>query len=92
MSDVLRMGRDFSSAWPGVLEEMLDYIHLQLMLAGAWETVEIRVLISRQQVRADELQPHVGVFRTALESTLRSKVVLQASDERVHRADLNFWR
>ena len=91
MNKMLSMNRNFSSPWPGVLEEILDYVQLQLMLAGRWDSVEIQVLISRKMVTAEKLKPHIDVFRATLAATARSKVLLQATDEPTHRTDLNIW-
>jgi hypothetical protein len=92
VNDLLRVGRAFSSPWPAVLEEMLDYVHLQLMLAGAWQTADIHIALSRQLLTAEGLLLHVGKFQKDLEAIPRTKVVWRSITDAAHRVDLDIWR
>ena len=77
-----------------MLEEVLDYIRLNLLAAGNWSKVQIRVSISRQQVTAAKLRPHVDAFRAQLAAIGlgRNQFDLQGTDEPAHRVDLIIWR
>lgn len=88
-SQVLSM--DFPNRWPAVTEEMKDFVHIELLKAGDWRKLEIRLHISRA-VPINQLQPHVQALKTALSSVRHCRVSLLATEQATHRVELEFWR
>lgn len=91
MSPSLVKTKDFDNRWPGVTEDMKDFVHIELLRAGDWKKLNIRLSISRD-VPIAKLQPHVQTLKTALSSVRKCQVSLLATEQPSHRVELEFWR
>ena len=83
--------QQFSGSWPGVLDDMLEFILLTQLSLGRGRAAQVQVTLSRQRVAADQLQPHVQRFRDRLSAQVpEAQLALQAGHEPEHRVELRF--
>lgn len=83
--------QEFSSEWPGVLDEMLEFIALTQLSLGRGRAPRVKVSLSRERAPAKALQPHVGRFRTRLaQQSPGSALELVAGHQPAHRVEVHF--
>ena len=83
--------QEFSSAWPAVLDDMLEFIALTHLSLGRGRAASVKVTFSRQRVAPDELQPHVDRFRGNLEQQLPgTRLELGAGQRAAHRVEVRY--
>jgi hypothetical protein len=83
----------FHSAWPQVLFEMKDYLDLFFLSQGKKRAgATITVSISRTLVPHTRLQPHVREFRAAVDRIPECKVEFKATEESVHKIEIEYSR
>ncbi|MET3373446.1 hypothetical protein ABIC89_002508 [Variovorax boronicumulans] len=83
--------QEFSSDWPAVLDDMLEFISLTQLSLGQGRAIRVKVSLSRERVSADALQPHVGDFRIRLLRQLPSvRLELAAGHHSAHRVEVHF--
>ena len=83
--------QDFSSDWPAVLDDMLEFIALTQLSLGRSRSAWVKVTLSRERVAADALQPHVGRFRDRLAQQLPgTRIELIAGHQSAHRVEVHF--
>lgn len=83
--------QNFTGEWPGVLDDMFEYLALTQLSLGRRRQAEIVVSLSRQRVAADRLQPHVDRFRARVREQLPgARLTLRAVDAAEHRIELRF--
>lgn len=83
--------QEFSSDWPAVLDEVLEFIALTALSLGDGRAARVRLSLSRQRVAADALQPHVGRFRERLAQQLPlARLEIVAGHHPAHRVEVRF--
>ena len=83
--------QEFSSDWPAVLDDMLEFIALTQLSLGRSRSAWVKVTLSRERVAADALQPHVGRFRDRLVQQLPgTRIELIAGHQSAHRVEIYF--
>ena len=83
--------QEFSSDWPAVLDDMLEFIALTQLSLGRGRSARVKVTVSRERVAADALQPHVGRFRDRLGRQLPgTRIELIAGHHSAHRVEVHF--
>ena len=83
--------QEFSSDWPAVLDDMLEFIALTQLSLGRGRAARVKVSLSRERVAADALQPHVGRFRDRLAQQLPGfRLELVAGHHSAHRVEVHF--
>jgi hypothetical protein len=92
MAKHLRCIKEFSTDWALAVEEIKDFVNLQLTMMDDWEAVDIRLTISRNLVQTNQLRPYIDELRHYLMNVRKSRVVLQSSLEDAHRMELFFRR
>lgn len=83
--------QEFSSDWPAVLDEMLEFIALTQLSLGRGRVARVKVSLSRTRVAADALQPHVGRFREQLaHQAPGTSLELGAGHHAAHRVEVHY--
>ena len=83
--------QEFGSAWPAVLDDMLEFIALTQLSLGRGRAASVKVTFSRGRVAADALQPHVDRFRGDLERQLPgTRLELSAGPQAAHRVEVRY--
>jgi hypothetical protein len=83
--------QEFSSDWPAVLDDMLEFIALTQLSLGRGRPVQVMVHLSRARVAADALQPHLGSFRDRLSrQSPGTRLELAAGHQPAHRVEVRF--
>jgi hypothetical protein len=83
--------QEFSSDWPAVLDDMLEFIALTQLSLGRGRAARVTVSLSRARVAADALQPHVASFRDRLSrQSPGTRLELAAGHQSVHRVEVHF--
>ena len=83
--------QEFNSDWPAVLDDMLEFITLAQLSLGRGRSARVKVIVSRERVAADALQPHVGRFRDRLAQQLPgTRIELIAGHRSAHRVEVYF--
>ena len=83
--------QEFSSDWPAVLDDMLEFIALTQLSLGRGRAARVKVSLSRERVAADALQPHVGRFRDRLAQQMPgTRLELVAGHHSAHRVEVHF--
>ena len=83
--------QEFSSDWPAVLDDILEFIALTQLSLGRGRAARVKVSLSRERVAADALQPHVGSFRDRLAQQLPgTRLELVAGHHPAHRVEVHF--
>jgi hypothetical protein len=83
--------QEFSSGWPAVLDDMLEFIALTQLSLGRGRSARVKVSLSRERAPADALQPHVGRFRDQLAQQSPGTVLeLVAGHHPAHRVEIRF--
>lgn len=83
--------QEFSSDWPAVLDDMLEFIALTQLSLGDGRAARVTVSLSRGRVAADALQPHVGRFRAQLaQQRPEVRLELAAGHQPAHRVEVHF--
>ena len=83
--------QEFSSDWPAVLDDMLEFIALTQLSLGRDRAARVKVSLSRERVAADALQPHVDCFRSRLAHQMPgTRLELVAVDLAAHRVEVHF--
>ena len=83
--------QEFSSDWPVVLDDILEFIALTQLSLGRGRAASVKVTFSRQRVAPGELQPHVDRFRGDLERQLPgTRLELGAGPHAAHRVEVRY--
>ncbi|MBL0419361.1 hypothetical protein JI739_03270 [Ramlibacter sp. AW1] len=83
--------QEFSAGWPGVLDDMLEFITLAQLALGRGRAPQVLVSLSRQRVSAEQLQPHVNGFRERLlQQWPAAQLTLAAGTGSAHRVEVRF--
>ena len=83
--------QEFSSDWPAVLDDMLEFIALTQLSLGRSRAARVKVSLSRERVAADALQPHVDRFRSRLAHQMPgTRLELVAVHLAAHRVEVHF--
>ena len=83
--------QEFSSDWPTVLDDMLEFIALTQLSLGRSRAARVKVSLSRGRVAADSLQPHVDRFRIRLDHQMPGTTLeLVAGHQAAHRVEVHF--
>ena len=83
--------QEFSSDWPAVLDDMLEFIALTQLSLGRRRAARVKVSLSRERVAADALQPHVDRFRSRLAHQMPgARLELIAAHHSAHRVEITF--
>jgi hypothetical protein len=81
----------FTADWPGVLEDMLEFVTLTQLSLGRGRAPQVQVTLSRERVAADRLQPHVDRFRARMAQQLpQARLQLRAEAVPDHRVEVRF--
>ena len=83
--------QEFSSCWPAVLDDILEFIALTQLSLGRGRAASVKVTFSRQRVAPDEQQPHVERFRGDFERQLPgARLELGAGPHAAHRVEIRY--
>jgi len=83
--------QEFSSDWPAVLDDMMEFIALTQLSLGRSRAARVKVSLSRERVPADALQPHVDRFRSRLAHEIPgTRLELVAAHQAAHRVEVDF--
>jgi hypothetical protein len=83
--------QEFSSEWPAVLEDMLEFIALTQLSLGRGRSARVKVSLSRERAPANALQPHVGRFRDRfLQQSPGAVLEIVAAHHSAHRVEVHF--
>ena len=85
------LAQHFTAPWPGVLEDMIEYIALTQLSLGRHRPAQIHVTLSRQRVSAAQLQPHVSQFQARVHLQFPgAHLALRALNVAEHRVEIRF--
>lgn len=83
--------QEFSSDWPGVLDDILEFIVLTQLSLGRGRPVLVKLSLSRVRVTPEQLQPHVERFRAKLVRQVpQLRLVLGAGPQPAHRVEVHY--
>ena len=85
------LAQHFTAPWPGVLEDMIEYIALTQLSLGRRRPAQVQVTLSRQQVTATQLQPHVSRFQARVHTQFPgARLALRALNVAEHCVEIRF--
>lgn len=87
----VQVTQEFVAEWPGVLQEIYEYLALSAISLGPGRSGTALLELSKQRVKPSELQPHVAEFQQLVARQLPA-LKLQVCAEQIpfHRATIGF--
>ncbi len=83
--------QEFSSDWPAVLDDILEFIVLTQLSLGRGRAGVVKLSLSRERVGPDQLQPHVNRFRRDLARQAPGMhLELGAGHHAFHRVEVHY--